>query len=194
MHYFAAIRAIVRKLKQELPSWLTYHDYDHVCDVYRMARHIGMAEGLAEEDLKLLLTAAILHDIGFTIGPTEHEKNSCMIARQMLPAFGYSEAQIQKIEGMIMVTSIPHKPENLEQMIICDADLDYLGRDDFFSRGETLYKEFLAMGIVSDRKSWNQVQVKFLNLHKFFTRTSIEARNAKKAEHIRLIEEELSRM
>lgn len=194
MHYYSAIRTIVKKLREELPAWLTYHDYEHVRDVYRMSREIGRAEGLNDEELKLVLTAAILHDIGFTIGPQEHEKSSCEIARQMLPAFNYSEEQIRIIESLIMVTSIPHKPENLMQMVICDADLDYLGRDDFFSRAEELYKEFLNLGIVTDRKSWNEVQVKFLNLHKFFTRTSIAARNEKKAAHLKMIKEELKNL
>jgi uncharacterized protein len=194
MHYYSAIRTIVKKLKEELPSWLTYHDYDHVRDVYRMSREIGRAEGLNEEDLRLVLTAAILHDIGFIIGPKDHEKNSCVIAREMLPAFGYNEAHIKTIEGLIMVTSIPHKPENLMQQIICDADLDYLGRDDFFSRAEELYKEFVLLGIVTDRKSWNEVQVKFLNMHRYFTNTSISSRSDKKAQHLKAIARELEAM
>jgi HD superfamily phosphodiesterase len=194
MKFYPAIRTIVSKLQQELPGWLTYHDYDHVRDVYRIAREIGRAEGLDEDNLKLVLTAAILHDIGFIGGPREHEKSSCDIAREILPKFEYTADQIAEIEGMIMVTSIPHKPENLMQMIMCDADLDYLGRDDFSTRAEQLYKEFIVMGIVNDRKSWNEVQVKFLNMHRYFTRTSIESRTEKKAAHLRLIQEELSRM
>lgn len=194
MKFFSAIRVIVKKLQQELPEWLTYHDYDHVRDVYRVAREIGKAEGLNHEQIKLLLTAAILHDIGFTKSPKDHEKNSCNIAREILPGFGYSDSEIKEIEGMIMVTSIPHKPENLMQQIMCDADLDYLGRQDFKQRAEQLYKEFLIMGIVSDRKSWNEVQVKFLNMHKFFTKTSIEARSETKYAHLRKIEEELALM
>jgi uncharacterized protein len=191
MQFYSAIRTVVRKLHEELPDWLTYHDYDHVRDVYRMAREIGKAEGLGDVQLKLVLTAAILHDIGFTISNANHEKLSCDIARELLPLFGYTNEQIEEIEGLIMATAIPHKPTNLAQMVLCDADLDYLGRDDFFSRGDQLYHEFLHLGIVKDRKSWNMVQVKFLNQHRYFTQTSIDSRASRKAAHLQAIEKQL---
>lgn len=191
MRFFGAIKHVLLKLQAELPVWLEYHDVDHVRDVYRMARFIGRAEGLSEYDLKLLLTAAILHDSGFTVGNEKHEERSCLIARDILPNFGYSDSEIARIEKMIMATSIPHRPESLIEKIICDADLDYLGREDFEERAERLFRELQYLQVVKDRHSWNLIQEKFLLQHQYFTETAISARHSTKQLHLASIQNEI---
>ncbi len=156
-----------------------------------MTRHIGRAEGLNEYHLKLALTAAAFHDSGFTLGNDIHEIRSCEIARQILPAYDYTSDEIKTIEGMILATSIPHNPTNLSEQVICDADLDYLGRIDFTERAEKLFQELKHQGIVTDRTAWNNIQVKFLRQHKYFTTTAIEARQSMKAQHLLDIQREL---
>jgi hypothetical protein len=70
-----------------------------------------------------------------------HEAISCQIAEEILVQFDYSPEQIQKIKGMIMATRIPQTPTNHLEEILADADLDYLGRDDFEEISERLFKE-----------------------------------------------------
>ena len=60
---------------------------------------------------------------------------------KLLPEFGYSETEIDTICGMILATKFPQQPHNRLEEIMCDADLDYLGRPDFFSIGNTLFEE-----------------------------------------------------
>ncbi|MEM9985177.1 MAG: phosphohydrolase, partial [Bacteroidota bacterium] len=72
---------------------------------------------------------------------------------------------------------------HLEQ-IICDADLYYLGRDDFFPVGQNLLKEFMQYGILADESDWNNIQVKFLSNHQYFTQTAKTNRAPRKAEHL----------
>ena len=158
-----------------------------------MTSHIGRDEGLNEYQLKLALTAAALHDSGFTMGNDIHEIRSCEIARQILPSYDYTTQEIKTIEGMILATTIPHNPENLSEQVICDADLDYLGRIDFTVRAEKLFQELKLQGIVTDRTAWNNIQVKFLRQHKYFTRTTIEARQSMKAQHLLDIQKELEK-
>jgi uncharacterized protein len=88
---------------------------------------------------------------------------------------------------MIRATKVPQQPNNLLEEIICDADLDYLGRDDFFKTGEGLYSEFLEQKIVSDELSWNQLQVRFLENHHYFTPTSINRRQKEKQKNLEAI-------
>lgn len=192
MQFFRAIRYTVNRLQRELPEWLTYHTYDHVKDVYRMSRLIGRAEGLDEDELKLVLTAAILHDSGFTLGTDQHEQKSCDIAREILPRFGYKEEQIETITSLIMATAIPHKPLSLAHEVLCDADLDYLGRDDFQKGADSLFRELMYLGIVKDKRTWNNIQVKFLTQHRYFTKTSIESRLSKKAMNLASVVAELA--
>jgi hypothetical protein len=93
---------------------------------------------------------------------------------------------------MIRATKVPQQPFNVLEEVICDADLDYLGRNDFFQIGEGLFKEFLDQKIVSDEKSWNSLQVRFLENHHYFTTTAKERRQKQKQIHLDAIKDKLA--
>ena len=101
-------------------------------------------------------------------------------------------SEIQKIKGMIMATKIPQSPANHLEEIMADADLDYLGRDDFFTIGNKLFEELTMFGIVNSERDWNLLQEKFLESHHFFTQTSIQTRNQKKNENLEIIKSKLN--
>ena len=92
---------------------------------------------------------------------------------------------------MIYATIIPHDPKNKLEQIICDADLDYLGRDDFFEISETLRRELRDHGKIKSDRLWDEIQVKFLTQHKYFTKSAKKMRDAKKAEHLEAIKKRL---
>ena len=137
--------------------------------------------------MELLRIAVLFHDSGFTVGPKDHEERGCNMAREILPGFDYSEDEIETICGMILATKYPQKPNNHLEEIICDADLDYLGRDDFFEIGNTLFKEMKEQGSLSDEDEWNRLQESFLVSHSYLTKSAISLRNAKKQEHLDMV-------
>jgi len=192
MQFEQAKSFILDKLTKELPGYLSYHTIDHVLDVYGAAETLGRMENLTENELLLLLTAALFHDAGFTIGLKEHEESSCVIAARYLPGYGYSDADIEKISGMIMATKLPQLPKNLSEQIICDADLDYLGRDDFFPISDSLYREFLFTAVVSNENDWNKLQVTFFEKHQYFTASAIKLRQQKKEDNLRSIKSKIT--
>src|SRR6185437_4372120 len=183
MEFEKAKSFILNRLKKELPAQRTYHTVAHVLDVYECAERIGKAEGISDSDMKLVLTAAMFHDCGFIIKGDDHELISCDIAKQSLPAFGYSPQEIETICNLVLATRIPQEPKTLLEKIICDADLDYLGRDDFFDIGDRLAEELMAYNSIKTREEWNRLQVRFLEQHHYWTQTSIASRKAKKDEH-----------
>src|ERR1035437_689886 len=187
MQFNDAKKFILKKLKKELPKHLSYHSVEHITDVYKSAKAIAKHEKVKGEDLKLLLTAALFHDSGFLQGQKEHEALSCSIAKEYLPGYDYTEEQINKICGMIMATKIPQSPKNLLEEIICDADLDYLGRNDFFIIGDRLFSELRMYGMINDEMDWSRLQVRFLETHHYFTKTSIKLRKEKKDEYLSII-------
>lgn len=185
---------ILNKLNQELPVHLTYHNLNHIQDVLDMSEKIGEMENISGEELILLLTAALFHDTGYIKQSRGHEELSCSIAQDLLPQFDYNPDQIEYICQIIMATKIPQNPKTILAEILCDADLDYLGRDDFFSLSNDLYMEMLYNNLVSNENEWNEMQVSFFKNHHFFTETSIQARNIKKAEHLAKIESKLNKI
>jgi predicted metal-dependent HD superfamily phosphohydrolase len=192
MKFKEARKFINAKLKKELPKNLSYHSLEHMKDVYAAAENIAGLEMITGDDLTLLLTAVLFHDSGFLINQKDHELLGCNIAKQYLPEFDYTPEQIKCICGLIMATRIPQTPHNKLEEIICDADLDYLGRDDFFSIGNKLYDELCMYGIISNEYEWNKLQVKFLESHHYFTASAIRLRKDNKNAHLSHIKSKLA--
>ena len=178
---------ILDKLERELPEFLFYHNYKHTIDVVNQAELIGYGEGVDDEAILLLMTAALFHDAGHTIGYDNHEYFGTQIAREWLPKFKYTENQIDEICEIIMATKLPPEPKNLLQTIICDSDLDYLGRSDFIPVSNTLYEELKAQNKMASLNAWNKIQVKFLSVHHFFTKTANSLREVNKQAQIERI-------
>ncbi|MBS1614822.1 MAG: HD domain-containing protein [Bacteroidetes bacterium] len=184
MEFQKAKTYICGRLQEELPAQLSYHSLAHTRDVYQAAEHLARAEGLDDEARLLVLTAALYHDCGFMISAKNHEAISCEIATQSLPQFGYSREHTDQICGMIQATRIPQSPRNLSEEIIADADLDYLGREDFWAISDLLFQELKSNDAVQNSTDWNRLQVKFFEQHRYFTRTAIEMRAAQKEWHL----------
>jgi len=175
---------ILNKLAHELPAHLKYHTIAHTMDVYHQSIDIANEENVSGHELQLLLIAALYHDAGYLKQRENHEHISCEMAREVLPKFSYDEADIDKICEIIMATKLPQSPTSKLGAIICDADLDYLGRDDFFEMGHGLYQEMQTAGVVKSESEWNHIQIAFLEKHHFFTETSLRLRESKKQENL----------
>jgi len=135
----------------------------------------------------LLKTAGLFHDVGFTVSYDEHEYNGILIAKVMLPSYGYSQEQIEKICSIIMSTKLPPKPNGLLEEIICDSDLDYLGRSDFIPVSNSLFDELKSQNKINSLNDWNRMQVKFISGHQYFTATARSLREVNKQSQIERI-------
>lgn len=190
MDYRAAKQFILAKLRAELPDRLTYHGLHHTLDVLKMASELCESEGVGDHERTLVKTAALFHDAGFVKNKhAGHEAEGCVLVREFLPNFGYKTADIECICGMIMATKIPQSPGTLLEKILCDADLDYLGREDFFAIGGTLFEEMQAYHLIGDEQSWNRLQVSFLNAHRFHTHTNKTLREPVKRRYLEDLQE-----
>ena len=179
---------ILDKLEKELPSYLYYHNVKHTVDVVTEVELIGWGEGCSDEEILYLKLAGLFHDVGHTRTYKGHEKASTDIVREMLPKYNYSEEQIEKICSIIMATELPPRPKNLLEEIICDSDLDYLGRADFIPVSNTLYEELKAQNSVGSLNDWNKIQVKFISGHQYFTKTARNLREVNKQLQIERIQ------
>jgi len=184
MNYKAAKTTILEQLEKNLSPKLTYHSVWHTLDVLRVAKELCHCENIPPHATQLVKTAALFHDSGFMRSNEQHEWHSCRIAENILPRFGYSDEDISRINRMIMATRIPQSPDNLLGEILCDADLDYLGRDDFFPIARNLFLELKAYGILDDEQDWNRRQITFLENHQFFTATNTRRRQPQKHQHL----------
>lgn len=181
-------QAVMPELKK-LPRQLSYHNFDHVLGVVRAADYLLEKESVPEKDRWLLLTAAVLHDIGFVKTYQNHEEVSCDMAREILTKFDYSEENIEAVCRMIMATKIPQAPQDQYAQILCDADLYYLGTETFSPIASNLFKELKAVGFVQSEKEWDEKQLSFLHQHQYFTKTALEELAPKKMANVKELEE-----
>lgn len=193
MDFSSAKEYIVTRLVKELPKDLFYHGAHHTFDVVKSAQFLGKEEGVTNEEMLILLTAAYYHDAGFLFQYNDNESFAVEMVKEILPKHDYSFEEIHLIEGIINATKSSVAPQSLLEKIMCDADHDYFGRDNYNLVAKELRKELEVYESVSSDKEWLKRQVNYLrNHHEFYTSTSIKLRLPVKLQHIKRMEEQLS--
>lgn len=172
---------------ENLPNTLYYHNLKHTVDVVTQAELIGKSEGVSNEQILLLKTAALFHDAGHLVSYDHHEEEGVKMARQMLPQYHYTPQQIEQVARLIIATKMPPNPSDLLEQIICDADLDYLGRADFVPVAYNLYKELKVRNKVKSFEHWKKIQIDFIRHHSYYTRTAQRLREVNKKRQLEKI-------
>lgn len=194
MDFDNARKEILDKLKAGLPDELYYHNYEHILKVEQSAITLSRMEGIKGLELILLRTAVIFHDSGYLLADDENEAYSIALAKSILPKYDYSKAEIAQVENMIQATKHNIRPSNLIEAIICDANLDYLGRADYYEVAKNLRKELAAKGTKFKEKEWLEFQLHFLEkIHTYYTNTSKNTREHEKKNRIKELRLALSK-
>jgi predicted metal-dependent HD superfamily phosphohydrolase len=179
--------------QNEFISKLKYHGPHHTIDVMNSAERIGVAEGISKEEIMLVKLAALFHDSGFLNKYENNEFEGAKLAKRELPRYGFTDGQVELVVNMILATKIPQDPKSHLEKILCDADLDYLGRNknEFDKISNSLAQELVDMKILKSIEQWDPIQVQFLESHKYFTRTCLTDRRPNKIVRLREIKDRL---
>jgi uncharacterized protein len=181
------IRAL---FKDELPGGIKYHDANHtlhpVRGVVAVANRIAISENISEHDRELLIAAAYFHDTGYI---REYDKNEPIAARmagRILNLIGYKPNEIEKIQKMILSTDLAREPKTHVEKILCDADFDHFGREDFFKLDGKIREGRRARGIdVSDDLKWYKGTLEIITKHQYYTESQKKLREAEKQKNIK---------
>ena len=188
MDFIGARDYILEKLRNELDKKLCYHNLSHTLDVHQAVIRLSTLEQVPHETIVLLETAAFYHDSGMVVKYDDHEKYSIAIANETLPKYGYSEEEILEIGNLIQVTTLPQKATSHAEQIICDADLDSLGREDFFVQSFNLRLEWENCNIRRMTPSeWFSFEIQFLEDHQYYTASARMLRNEQKIRNLEKI-------
>ncbi|WP_430824908.1 adenylate/guanylate cyclase domain-containing protein [Carboxylicivirga sp. N1Y90] len=183
---------ILSKLDNELMEGLSYHNKAHTVDVLTQIEVLARAEKVGDEDLLLLKTAALLHDIGFILEYENHEDNSIKFAKEILPKYNYVDYQIKQVVELIDITRVGQQPRNFLEKILKDADLDYLGRADFIPVSESLFKELNMHSRPIEMEEWNKMQFQFISDHTYYTSSARKLRQVNKERQLQKLKELIS--
>jgi len=182
--YIKIRKKAIEILNSELSQNLYYHGAHHTYDVLRVINQYIERENIDQNNAKLLRIGALYHDIGFSISHIDHEERGAKIAEKHMKEFGFSKKNIRSVKGLIMATRIPQTPKNYFEKIICDADLDYLGRNDFYPISIQLFKELKHFSLIKNIEEWNKAQIKFLEAHQYHTNFAKKNRQLEKEKRI----------
>jgi predicted metal-dependent HD superfamily phosphohydrolase len=182
-------RKAVEILSSQLPKELSYHSIEHTLNVLKTCNNYIKREKIESHKAKLLRLAALMHDIGFTISNKDHEETSKDIAVDLMKSYGFPKKDIDIVKGLILATRIPQFPKNELEKIICDCDLDYLGRSDFYIISDQLFRELEFSPITKTKLDWNNFQIKFMEAHKYHTQFALKNRRSYKETRIAELKE-----
>lgn len=165
---------VINLLSQELDTSYTYHNLSHTRRVVEKAKELAELSEISDTDKDLLLTAAWLHDIGYTKAINKHEEEGAIMAKSILENLKYTPAQINTVTSLILITKMGAVPKTQLEKIMCDADCSHIGSKNYAEVSELLRKEWeITCNKTYTEAEWLDENIKFLSTqHRFY---SVEA-------------------
>lgn len=157
---------------------------------------LAETQGVSAEEMLLLRTGALYHDMGFIEQYWDNEPVGVRIAEDTLPTFGYTAGHIEVVRELILATRFPQSPNNPLEQILCDADLYNLGGEEsFWIAGDRLIRERVAHCNAIPPKfqppysiyEWWDRQRQFLEVHSYFTEAAKVSREQGKQRNLETI-------
>jgi predicted metal-dependent HD superfamily phosphohydrolase len=187
----------IRELfRDELPGSIKYHNADHTLHptkgVVAVANNLAILENISEHDRELLIAAAYFHDTGYIREYDNNEPIAARMAGRILKLIGYNPEEVEKVQKMILATDPEVEPKTHVEKILCDADLDNLGREDFSKLDEKLREGRRLRGIdVSDDVTWHRSTLELLKKHQYHTESQKKLREKGKQKNIKRLSKKL---
>lgn len=185
------IAPILSKLKQDLSPELFYHNAAHTEEVMREAILFALQDGLSSREIELIAIAAAFHDAGFLSQKGENEALGSKLAVEVMKDEGtYTEEEIQLVRQMILDTIVQNTPSGLRQIpttrlspYLLDGDMGNIGREDFFEKGEKVFRE---LGI-SSQKRFLKASLGMVEAHTWYSPAAKELRETQKQRNIEIL-------
>lgn len=179
----------INLLTNKLDDKYLYHNLKHTQRVVKSTKELVAFYKLAPEEQEALILAAWLHDTGYTLGSSNHEENSCGIARDFLEKQGCSKGLIEKVSANIMATKRYYEPQNLQEEIIRDADASHFAKKSYLETSDVLKEELEQLNIASfSPKEWCDENIKmFKKEHKYYTEYAKENWQKEKNKNLKKI-------
>ncbi len=174
---------------------LYFHNLEHTQMVVRRSAEIAEHEGVTETDKTVTRIAAWFHDTGHLTGGIEnHEARSVEIMESFMEEHKVADKEfIDCVRSCIMVTKLPHAPDNLAEKIMCDADVYHFGTSDFRNTNKAVKKELIARGYGEVTNDWLQKSFKMLAGQHYFTNYCLETLSTGKQENLEWLTDKLEK-
>lgn len=160
---------ILNELRVSVPREFCFHNWMHTREVveavYRILRKFP---SLSARRKRCLLLAALMHDFGYLVDPSNHEAASARMASEICKSIGIAEKDVESITAIILATNPARHPVTLEEKIIRDADLYHMKSSARQrEKAQLLRQELKNCGKVYSDAEWRRLDRTFRKVHKF---------------------------
>ena len=180
-----AEKYVTAYFKENISTEYYYHSSQHVKEVVESAIEIAQSYQFSEEEIDDIAVAAWFHDIGIEEGYHQHEQRSADIAADFLSTRNYDNERIERIRSYILATRRDHAPTTIGEKIMKDADTAHIGKKTYFEKLAMLKTEWEeVMDTKYSEKEWFELNLDFLNQHRFYTPMAQNNFNKRKRKNI----------
>ncbi len=182
-------------LLDELPKELSYHNYENARELVQMVNEIGVAEGMTEQQLEIVLIAAWFQYTGFKDNYTEHEQASRQITEAFLKEENVPFEKTELILSCVHSTHPKHVPNNqLEEVLVDALNTRYV--KGFFKKYLKEYRNELAHFKKEEYTDieWLEKNLEEIYRIKFLTKYGKEVLSEKKEENRVRLEKNASKL
>lgn len=181
----------VKALMDSFGEAFSYHNMSHAMQVRQAAHDIASHEGVDDEGRLALELAALFHDVGYDKGAFGHEVRGAELCRSFLVGLGAMRLS-EVVPGLILSTQSGVTPQGQLEQVLCDADLSYLGTDEYAIRADLLRKEmFATRNRVFTEEEWIRFNLGFFRSHRYLTNGAQSLFAQKKKENESALEKQL---
>ena len=182
-------------ISEHVPKEYAYHDIQHTKNVVDSCLEIGQHYDLSAKEIEILQIAGWFHDTGYDKGAENHEERSIKYVKDFLSKYSYSAEDTQRICACIQATKMPHQPNSILEQILCDADLNHLGKKTYWDRcGKVRQELTMTRKTNMSEQEWMDFEINFITNHQFFTPIAKELYGKLKQKHIKQLQKRRSQL
>ncbi len=178
---------IIKKLEEELTEKYYYHNLNLLESLEKQIDFISASEGVGEDEVSLIKSAAYLYVVGYVIDYDLHLEAGCNYGKEVLPGIRYSTGQIKRICELVNLVSSVNEVKNINDGILNDAIYHYLGSADYIMHSMNLFHELKQHKKIASLVEWKVDQTSLISAHEFYTGTARKARETSKSEQLKKV-------
>jgi predicted metal-dependent HD superfamily phosphohydrolase len=193
MNYQSLLDQIEAFVSAQLSAYcdrLAYHNLDHTHSVVENASRIAGYYQLSDADRFVVVAASWFHDLGYINGdPLGHEQRGASIFQEFTNRLFIADNLVEGVIGCILATTLPQKPANLLESIVCDADLYHFGTTEFTDKDALMLEETKRRSKTDiPAAKWVAGSMRLLQSHQFCTQYCQDELAGQKQENLAQLE------
>ena len=180
--------AALEYLGKHLDKHYTYHNVGHTLEVCSAVKLFAENSNLASDVYYALRIAAVFHDFGYLESSSDNEKLALPYIEDFGRRWNIAGDILRAAYNMVLETVFPYQPASLAGQILCDADVEYIGRDSFLKKAELFRRDLAGEGMVFTEREWWKFELNFLQSNMFFSPACRSLRDAGRLRNLEKVE------